>query len=92
MARPGSALTAGAEVVVRAPAGSATFTSLASRLVIGNHGPAATFDIEIPRTAARVEVLVEGGRIFLKEGHNVTVSDSGGGTGPYVLPLKGRNP
>ena len=85
-------LTAGAEVVVRAPAGSATFTSQASRLVIGNHGPAATFEIEIPRTAARVEVLVEGGRIFLKEGHNVTVSDSGGGTGPYVLPLKGGNP
>jgi hypothetical protein len=39
-----------------------------------------------------VEVLVEGSRIFLKDGHKITVSDSGGGTGPYVLSLKGRNP
>ncbi len=85
-------LTAGAEVVVRAPAGSATFTSQASRLVIGNHGPAATFDIEIPRTATRVEVLVEGGRIFLKDGHNITIDDSIGGTEPYLLPLRSRAP
>jgi hypothetical protein len=83
-------LSAGTEVIVRAPAGSATFTSQASRLVIGNHGTASIYDIEIPQTAPRVEVLVDGGRIFLKAGQAITIPDSGAGTGPYLLPLKGR--
>jgi len=85
-------LTSGPEVIVRAPAGSATFTSQASRLVIGNHGAASTYDIEIPFKAPRVEVLVEGGRIFLKEGQDITITDSSASTGPYVLPLTGRKP
>jgi len=83
-------LGAGTEVIVRAPAGSATFTSQASRLVIGNHGVASTYDIEIPLTAPRVEVLVGGGRIFLKAGDVITITDSSAGTGPYVLPLRGQ--
>jgi hypothetical protein len=85
-------LGSGTEVVVRAPAGSATFTSQASRLVIGNHGAASTYEIEIPLTAPRVEVLVDGGRIFLKQGQAITISDSSGGAGPYLLPLTGRKP
>ena len=85
-------LSTGSEVVVRAPAGSATFTSQASRLVIGNAGAASTYDIEIPLTAPRVEVLVEGERIFLKQGQSVTIADTGAGTGPYLLPLTGRKP
>ncbi|HEU5154917.1 MAG TPA: hypothetical protein VFU03_09325 [Gemmatimonadales bacterium] len=85
-------LSPGTEVIVRAPAGSATFSTQASRLVIGNHGPASTYEIEIPLKAPRVEVLVEGGRIFLKEGQDITVTDSSAGTGPYLLPLTGRKP
>ena len=85
-------LTPGTEVTVRAPAGSATFTSQVSRLVIGNEGAASTYDIEIPLRAPRVEVLVKGERIFLKEGQDITIADTGAGTGPYLLPLTGRKP
>jgi len=85
-------LGTGTQVVVRAPAGSATFTSQASRLVIGNEGAASTYDIEIPLKAPRVEVLVEGERIFLKQGQSITTADTGAGTGPYLLPLTGRKP
>ena len=85
-------LSPGTEVIVRAPAGSATFSTQASRLVIGNHGPASTYEIEIPLKAPRVEVLVEGGRIFLKEGQDITVTDSSARTGPYLLPLTARKP
>lgn len=72
-------LTDGAEVVVRAPSGTATFTSDAERLVIDNRGSSATFEIQIPRTAARVEVWVNRVRLFLKDGPRVT--------GPLLLPL-----
>lgn len=65
-------LTDGAEVVVRAPIGAATFTSDVDRLVIDNQGSPATFEIQIPRTAPRVEIRVAGDRIFLKEGSRVT--------------------
>jgi len=85
-------LSPGTEVVVRAPAGSATFTSQASRLVIGNEGAASTYDIEIPLQAPRVEVLVKGERIFLKRGQDIILADSSAGTGPYLLPLTGRTP
>ncbi len=81
-------LTDGAEVVVRAPIGAATFTSDMNRLVIDNQGSAATFDIQIPRTAPRVEIRVDGILVFLKEGARVTTSKSTEPRGPYVLPLR----
>lgn len=64
-------LTEGEEVTVRAPIGAASFTSAADRLVIANAGFGATFRIEIPRTAPRVEIRVAGNRVFLKEGSRV---------------------
>jgi len=72
-------LTDGAELVVRAPSGAATFTSEADRLVIDNQGSTASFEIQIPRTATRVEIWVNRVRLFLKDGPRVT--------GPSVLPL-----
>lgn len=65
-------LTDGAEVRVRAPIGAATFTSDVDRLVINNQDPSATFEIEIPRAAPRVEIRVVGTPIYLKEGSRVT--------------------
>jgi len=79
-------LTDGADVVVRVLSGAATFTTDVDRLVIDNQG-SATFEIQIPRTAPRVEIRVGGQRVFLKERSRVTtdtVTDMGG---PYVLPL-----
>ena len=61
-------LSDGGDVVARAPAGAATFTSHADRLVIGNAGSSADFVIEIPRDAPLVEILVAGARVFLKDG------------------------
>jgi hypothetical protein len=80
-------LTDSGEVVVRAPAGAATFTSHVTRLVIDNRDQVATFDIQVPRSAPRVEILVDGSRIFLKVGSRVTTDDSTAQTAPYLLPL-----
>ncbi len=80
-------LTDGAEVVVRAPINAATFTSDVDRLVIDNQGSAATFEIQIPRGAPRVEIRVGGDRIFLKEGPRVATAKSADTRGPYLLRL-----
>lgn len=67
-------LTDSAEVVVRALTGAATFTSGADRLVIENAGSGATFEIQIPRAAPRVEILVGETSILLKAGEHITVT------------------
>jgi hypothetical protein len=76
-----------AEVRVRAPIGAATFTSDAERLVIANGGPPATYEIEIPRDAPRVEIQVAGERIFLKDGARIVAAGAGGAQEPYLLHL-----
>jgi hypothetical protein len=77
-------LTDGPQVVVRAPSGSATYESGNDLLVIDNRGPSATFEIEIPRSAPRVEVRLEDSRLFLKEG---TRAEPPLPTAPIELPL-----
>jgi hypothetical protein len=79
-------LTSGEQVTVRAPLGAANFTSAADRLVIDNQGIGATYDIEIPRAAPRVEIRVAGTRIFLKDSSRV-VSDAVEERGSYALSL-----
>jgi hypothetical protein len=79
-------LTDGAEVTVRAASGVARFTSAADRLLIDNQGTGTTFEIEIPRTAPRVEIRVAGNRIFLKERERVT-HVSPNAEGKYLLRL-----
>jgi hypothetical protein len=80
-------LTEGEEVTVRAPIGAASFTSAADRLVIANSGSGATFKIEIPRTAPRVEIRVAGNRIFLKDGSRVQSEGSVETGGKHLIPL-----
>lgn len=80
-------LTDSAEVVVRAPSGAATFSSDADRLVIDNRGRTGTFELQIPRTAPRVEILVDGTRRFLKEGGRITANEVRGAPGVYAIPL-----
>lgn len=79
-------LTDGPQAVVRAPIGSARFTSDVNRLLIDNQGSRATFEIQIPRAAPRVEIRVGGNRIFLKEGPGVNM-ERHSSDGTYVLPL-----
>ena len=80
-------LTDGADVVVRAPEGAATFTSRVDRLTIDNRGAPARFEIEIPRAAPRVEIRVAGVRFLLKEGSRITAERSSAASAPYRFPL-----
>ena len=83
-------LSDGSDVVVRAPAGSATFTSAGERLVIDNPRSTAGFEIEIPRAAPRVEIRVAGGRVFLKDGARITAANSAAADSVYVVSLSGK--
>ena len=85
-------LTDGAEVVVQAPSGAATFSSDADRLVIDNRGRTGTFEIHIPRTAPRVEIVVDGVRRFLKEADRITAGETPSATGAYAIPLSLAHP
>jgi len=80
-------LTDGSKVVVRGPSGAATFTSDAGRLAIENQGSSATFEIQIPRAAPRVEIQVGGTRIFLKEGPGITTEQTMEAGDVYLLRL-----
>jgi hypothetical protein len=84
-------LTDGAEVVVRAPAGAATFTAHVDRLVIENAGAGTVFDIGIPRGAPRIEIRVEERCLFLKDGHRIVSEPpvASIGTAPLDTPDEG---
>lgn len=79
-------LTDGAELVIRAPSGAATFTSDVDRLVVDNRGGAANFEIEVPREAPRVEIRLAGATVFLKVGARVTHATPAG-EAAYQVPL-----
>lgn len=79
-------LSDGPEVAVRAPNGAATFTTGEARLVIEVQGPSARFEIQVPRNAPRVEIQLNGDRIFLKQGFTVLGGHVTTG-GFYLLPL-----
>jgi hypothetical protein len=76
----------GAQVVVRAPAGAAGFTSHVDRLIIDNVG-SAIYDIEIPRTAPRVEVRVGDRRLFLVESGRIQGLEPAESSGSRLVPL-----
>ena len=87
-------LVDGAEVTVRAPAGSATFTADAGRLIVEGRGASPgsaavpdTFAIEIPRESRRVEIRAGQARVFLKEHDHITSPRPAGAAGPWLLPL-----
>lgn len=80
-------LTDGEELVVRALDGAATFSSDVDRLVIDGHDPSPHFEIQIPRSAVRVEIRSGSERIFLKEGPRVTSVTTADPRGSYRLRL-----
>lgn len=73
-------------VVIEAPAGAARFTSEPGRLLIDPLSP-DTFELRLPASTARVEVLADGRRVFLKEGQRVSAGTAPGPDGSYLLPL-----
>ena len=86
-------LADGAEVIVRAPAGSATFTTEAGRLVVEGRNASPrraapdTFSIDIPRESHRVEIRAGPARVFLKERDHITSVHPPDTAGPWLLPL-----
>jgi hypothetical protein len=84
-------LVDGAEVQVRAPSGAATFTSGTDRILV-DHPTSATFEIQIPRAAPRVEIQIDGRRVFFKDGARITTATPAAAGGGYVLPLTSSDP
>lgn len=80
-------ITEDSDVFIRTATGAATFSSDAGRLVIDNKRSSAAFDIGIPRAAPRVEIRVDGIRVFLKQLASITAVARENGEGRYVLPL-----
>ena len=84
-------LTDGGELVARSAPGSARFTSEPHRLLVGMAAP-DTFELRIPTTARRVEVLAGERSLFRVEGGEVSTAARPGDDGAYVLPLDPASP
>lgn len=80
-------LSDGPEIVVRALLGDATFRADPDRLTIMSDGDPTDYEIAIPLGAPRVEVVLGGERILLKEGDRVLTYASPDPKGRYVIPL-----
>jgi len=78
----------GAEAVVRAPRGAATFTTGAERLAIGEWDASARFEIVVPRSAPRVEIRVGARTVFVKSRGGVSTTGIEMGPGRYTIPLE----
>jgi hypothetical protein len=80
-------LTEAAGIVARVLGGAAAFTTDADRLTIDNHGSTASYEIELPRGAARVEVHVGSRRLFLKDGDHIVAETPADVSGRFTLSL-----
>jgi hypothetical protein len=69
-------LTDGAEVEVRAITGTAMFSAGTDRLVVDTRDSHASFEVRIPRTAPRVQLVLSHTRIVLKEGSRIVTEPS----------------
>jgi len=78
----------GAEVVVRAPRGAATFTTGADRLAVGEWDASARYEIVVPRGAPRVEIRVGARTVFVKAAGSVSTAGIETGPGRYTIPLE----
>ena len=77
----------GEEIYVQAPPGAARFTTEPDRLRIEARSAADTFAIEIPRTAARVEVRAGGTRLLVAERGSVFPALAPDSLGRYRVSL-----
>jgi hypothetical protein len=80
-------LSDSAELMVRALAGTASFSSEPERLTVTHHGPAARLELTIPRDAPLVEVWIDGQRVLVKQGSRLVTQTRPGPDGTYYLPL-----
>jgi anti-sigma factor RsiW len=80
-------LTDASRVVVRAARGAAVFGSAEDRLLIGNHESSGDFEIDVPRSARRVEIRVAGRRVLAKDDARITAAVAADTSGSYRIPL-----
>ena len=71
------------EILVQARPGAARFTTEPDRLLIEARSAADTFAIEIPRTAARVEIRAGGARLLVAERGRVVPAIAADSLGRY---------
>jgi hypothetical protein len=86
------ALSDGQKVIVEAPAGTASFTSRAGRLIVTNTGSGGHYEIAIPRAAPRVEIRVAGNTVFVKDGARVQTGRAARIADGYLVPLSPPRP
>lgn len=95
-AGPGAAarvsLADGSEVVVRAPASAASFTTGADRLLVDLGATGDTLTIEIPRTAPRVELFVGDARVLVAERGKIATAITPDPAGGYTVLLSPTGP
>jgi anti-sigma factor RsiW len=80
-------LTDDGMVRVRVTGGTVAFTTDNGRLDIGNRGSSADYEIEIPRSAVRIEIRVADTARFVKDRDRVTTGAGSIGPGQYRLGL-----
>lgn len=68
-------LIEGPEIAVRASANGSRFSVAPGRLTIANNG-LATYEVDVPASVPRVEIVVAGSRLWLKEGPR-TIPETG---------------
>jgi hypothetical protein len=85
-------LAAGPDVTVRAAGGTVNFTTDVDRLVIENAGARADYEIEIPKDAPWVEILVDDRRVLLKEGERIVTDAPADAQARYLLPVSPAGP
>jgi anti-sigma factor RsiW len=85
-------LTDGSNIVVRAVNGGAVFRTDTGRLTISNNRSVADYEIDLPRTAPWVEILVARRRLFLKNGARVVGEMSTVDDDRYSMPLRPAKP
>ncbi len=67
-------LTDGGEVTVRAESGGVGFTAGVGQLVVQGRAEPTSLEVQIPRSAPRVEIVLRGQRVFLKAGDRITTA------------------
>ena len=75
-------------IEVRAPTGAATFAAGTGGVTIENAGATASYEIRIPRTAAHIEILVAGARVWTKRGERTASEYVAGSDGVVRIPLR----
>jgi hypothetical protein len=80
--------TEASHIAVRFAPDAAAVDARPDRLLITALAP-DTFDLDVPRSARRVEVRVDGQTVFLKAGADVAAGVLPDSAGRYLVPLKG---